>query len=113
MMSSIEYVNMVTENSFIENFSESIECQALYNSSIEEAQRTEGEGLCGILALAGIIVPHLNSWSVIQSSKGRRDIADVIDNIMLPSIQNYIQPVDHHTNQRVVDHLVHRDHTTE
>ncbi len=56
---AFKYVTIITENSFTEDIRDSIEFEALYNSSAEEDQGTEGKGLHEILALAGTIVPQL------------------------------------------------------
>lgn len=93
---------MVIGSRTTEMINEYIKLQALYHSSTEEIGRTEGKGFCSILlALAGIIDPQLNSRRVIKLRKeGRDDIANVIDTIMIPSTQKYIQPAESYINQR-------------
>lgn len=49
----------------------------------------------------------------MESRRGRNDIADVIENILIPAIQEYQQPTDFHVNPRAQEHIVHRDHTIE
>jgi hypothetical protein len=84
-----ECFNMVMQNIPIEEIIKTIEIQALYNSSTDEFGGTEGNGLCGILAIAETIYPQLNSSRVIGSREGRDNIAELMENTILPSIRKY------------------------
>jgi hypothetical protein len=57
---------MAVQNRTIEEITELLEFEALYNSSTEEFAKTEGEGLCAILAIVGTIKPQLNSYTEMK-----------------------------------------------
>lgn len=106
-------VELILQDRTIEEINETIEVQALYKSTTEESDGTEGQGLCAILALVGTLNPQLNSHRAINSNKGRNEIANVIEEILIPSVQEYNQPNEFEINPRALDHEVHRTHTNE
>lgn len=54
---------------------------------------------------------QLNSKDTIKSTKGRETIADLIENILIPSVKEYQQPHDFRINSKSPEHEVNRDHT--
>jgi hypothetical protein len=104
---------MVAQNQTLEEIAELLEFEALYNSSTEEFRRTEGEGLCCILALVGTINPQLNSYTEIRARGGRNGMAELIEKIMIPSTRKYTLPEDTHIDQAALERMEYRNHTIE
>ncbi len=109
----IKCVTTAAQNRTMEEIAELLEFQALYNSSTEEFRKTEGEGLCAILALVGTINPQLNSYTKIRTRGGRNDIADVIEKVLIPSTQKYTLPEDTHIDQGAQERMYYKKHTIE
>jgi hypothetical protein len=108
-----KFINMVAQNKTMEEIAGLLEFEALYNSSTEEFGKTEGEGLCAILALVGTIKPQLNSYSEIRTRRGRNDIADIIEKDMIPSTKTYTLPEGTHIDQGAQERMEYKDHTIE
>jgi hypothetical protein len=99
---------MAAQNRAMEEIMELLEFEALYNSSTEEFGKPEGEGLCAILALVGTINMQLNSYTKIRTRKGRNDIADVIEKVLIPSTQKYTLPEYTHIDQGAQERMYYR-----
>jgi hypothetical protein len=65
------------------------------------------------LALVGALSPHLNSREAMKTEKGRKEIADIIEEILIPSVSTYIQPDDCQVNLRAHEHAIYKDHLIE
>lgn len=88
----VKCINRVQESTTIEELYRDIEVQSLYQYNKKESEGTAGLGFCAILALVGTLNPQLNTVESMQTEQGRRKIADVIDDILLPSVREYSQP---------------------
>ena len=49
----------------------------------------------------------------MNNTKQREEIANSIENILIPAVREYIQPEDFRINTRAHEHEVYKDHTME
>lgn len=61
--------------------------------------------------MIGALNPQLNSTSAINSCNCRNEIAAIIEDIIIPSVQEYNQPKEYWKNPRALEHEVHKSHT--
>ncbi len=104
---------MVTESRSMADIFNSIQVQALYRHNTEEFKRTDGSGFCSILSIVGTLSPHLNTNDIMNNIQLREEIANAIEDILIPSVKDYLQPTDYRINKNAHEHEVYRDHTME
>jgi hypothetical protein len=90
-----------------------IQVQALYRHNNDKFKRTEGSGLCSILAMVGTLSPHLNSIDIMNNNQRREEIANAIEDILITSVRDYSQPTDFRINTNAHEHAIYKDHTME
>lgn len=59
--------------------------QALYKYSDAEMEGTDGQKLCSILEFVGALNPQLNSVDALKDIQRREEIANAIENTLIPS----------------------------
>ena len=106
-------IKLVTEQWTMADIYQEIKVQALYNSTDAEMRGTDGLGFCSILAIVSTLNPQLNSTDAMNNTKQREEIANSIENILIPAVREYIQPEDFRINTRAHEHEVYKDHTME
>jgi hypothetical protein len=106
-------ITMVSESRSMEDIFNEIRIQAMYRHCNEEFKGTEGSGFCSILAMVGTLSPQLNSTDIMNNKQRREEIANAIEDILIPSVRDYSQPAEFrmNTNAHEHDHPSHRAST--